>query len=203
MIREHDIKWFMEDPTRLTLMKPFTRGGGMNLHGYEGDDILNNTILNTGFANLNLHPISQDTYITEYRPDLHHIILNETIPHISVRINGTELPSNLINITQTCSFQKLIHSAHVRNLTANQLEFNLCNQDPDESETNAFSEVTFSSSLSFSPLKLTFLLRQTYLPLRVRQISEGQVLSDRVLLSLAYAAPLLIGFIFPFSCNDI
>ena len=119
MIREHDINWFLQDPTRLTLMKPFTRGGAMNSHGYEGSDVLNNTILNTGFTNLDLHPISQDTYITEYRPDLHHIILNESIPHIKVLINGSELPSNLINMTQTASFQKLIHSAHVRNLTAN------------------------------------------------------------------------------------
>lgn len=141
MIREHDINWFLKEPERLMLMKPFTRGGGLNRHGYEGDSVLNNTILNTGFANLDLYPISQDTYITEYRPDLHHIILNETIPHIKVRINGTELPSNLINITQTASFQKLIHSAHVRNLTANQLEFNLCNKEPKDDETKAFSEV--------------------------------------------------------------
>lgn len=141
MIRVHNINWFMEDPTRLMVMKPFTRGGGMNSHGYEGNDVLNNTVMNTGFASLELKPISQDTYITEYRPDLHHIILNESIPHIKVTINGTELPSNLINLTQTASFQKLIHSAHVRNLTANPLEFNLCNQNPDESEANAFSEV--------------------------------------------------------------
>lgn len=141
MIREHDINWFLQDPTRLMMMKPFTRGGGLNTHGYEGEPVLNNTTLNTGFASLDLKPISQDTYITEYRPDLHHIILNETIPHITVRINGTELPSNLINITQTASFQKLIHSAHVRNLTANPLEFNLCNKEPDDSENEAFSEV--------------------------------------------------------------
>jgi hypothetical protein len=60
MIREHNIRWFIEDPTRLMLMKPFTRGGGMNSHGYEGEKVLNNTILNTGFANLDLYPISQD-----------------------------------------------------------------------------------------------------------------------------------------------
>lgn len=141
MIRVHNINWFLEDPTRLMVMKPFTRGGGMNSHGYEGKGVLNNTVMNTGFASLELEPISQDTYITEYRPDLHHIILNESIPHIRVTINGTELPSNLINLTQTASFQKLIHSAHVRNLTANPLEFNLCNQNPDEGEANAFSEV--------------------------------------------------------------
>ena len=141
MIREHNIKWFMENPTRLTVMKPFTRGGSLVSHGYEGEAILNNTTLTTGFANLKLLPISQDTYITEYRPDLHHIILNESIPKIRVTINGTELPSNLINITQTASFQKLIHSAHVRNLTANNLEFNLCDPDPDDSESKAFSDV--------------------------------------------------------------
>jgi hypothetical protein len=141
MIREHDIKWFLSNPMNLAKMKPFTRGGTMNAHGYEGVSILNNTQIETGFANLSLLPISQDTYITEYRPDLHHIILNKSIPHIKIVLDGSELPSNMMEITQTASFQKLIHSAHVRNLTANQLEFNLCNKEPSVDEMNAFSEI--------------------------------------------------------------
>ena len=130
MIRTKDIKWFLEEPTRLMQMKPFTRGGTYNLHAYEKSrqGILNNTMLETGFADLTLHPISQDLYITEYRPDLHHVILNKAIPHIKVVLDGRELPTNMMEITQTASFQKLIHSAHVRNLTANPIEFNLCNE---------------------------------------------------------------------------
>lgn len=139
MIREHDINWFLEEPTRLTQMKPFTRGGYLNGHGYEGSDILNNAEIATGFANLTLHPISQDTYITEYRPDLHHIILNKAIPHIKLVFNGHELPSNMMELTQTASFQKLIHSAHVRNLTANPLVFNLYNNEPSDDERKVFS----------------------------------------------------------------
>ena len=125
MKRERDINWFLSEPTRLMQMKPFTRGGTTNLHGYERlkNGVLNNTTLETGFASLNLNPISQDLYITEYRPDLHHIILNKAIPHIKVVLDGQELPTNMMEITQTASFQKLIHSAHVRNLTANPLDF--------------------------------------------------------------------------------
>ena len=141
MIRERNIKWFLEEPTRLLQMKPFTRGGTMNTHGYETTTVLNNSMIETGFANLTLHPISQDTYITEYRPDLHHIILNKTIPHIKIVIDGCALPNRMMEMTQTASFQKLIHSAHVRNLTANPLEFNLCNEDPDDSERKVFSEI--------------------------------------------------------------
>ena len=50
MIREHDIKWFLESPDRLLAMKPFTRGGTTNLHGYEKlkNGVLNNTMLETG-----------------------------------------------------------------------------------------------------------------------------------------------------------
>lgn len=141
MIVEHNINWFLQEPTRLIQMKPFTRGGSMNRHGYEGFDLLNNATLDTGFANLTLHPISQDTYITEYRPDLHHIILNKAIPHIKLVFDGQELPSNMMELTQTASFQKLIHSAHVRNLTANPLEFNLCNDTPNDSERKVFGEI--------------------------------------------------------------
>lgn len=139
MIRERDIKWFLEKPTRLLQMRPFTRGGKMNSHGYEASEILNNNMIETGFANLRLKPISQDTYITEYRPDLHHIILNQTIPHIQIVLDGCALPSGMMEMTQTASFQKLIHSAHVRNLTANPIEFNLCNEEPDDDERKTFS----------------------------------------------------------------
>lgn len=120
-------------------MKPFTRGGEMNGHGYEGGDLLNNSTIETGFANLTLHPISQDTYITEYRPDLHHIILNKSIPKIKVFFDGMPMP--FTEITQTASFQKLIHSAHVRNLTANPLEFTLCADKTDESIQKAFQDI--------------------------------------------------------------
>ena len=123
------------------MMKPFTRGGSMNLHGYEGQDILNNAKLNPGFANLTLHPISQDTYITEYRPDLHHIILNKAIPHIKVVLDGAELPSNMMDMTQTAAFQKLIHSAHVRSLTSNPPEFTLCREDADQKGVTPFEDV--------------------------------------------------------------
>lgn len=140
MIREHNINWFLSEPSRLIAMKPFTRGGRMLGHGYETSrGVLNNTMIDTGFANLELQPISQDTYITEYRPDLHHIILNKAIPHIKVLIDGVPLP--FVEITQTASFQKLIHSAHVRNLTANNIEFNLCGDDIDESANKLFGTV--------------------------------------------------------------
>lgn len=143
MIREHNISWYLSDPTRLLQMKPFTRGGVMNGHGYEGESgkLKINTTLDTGLANLTLQPISQDTYITEYRPDLHHIILNKAIPHIRIVLNGYELPSNMMELTQTAAFQKLIHSAHVRNLTANPVEFSLYNDEPDEAEQKLFSEI--------------------------------------------------------------
>lgn len=141
MIREHDIKWFLQEPTRLMMMKPFTRGGVMKGHGFENDKVLNNTVLNTGFANLELYPISQDTYITEYRPDLHHIILNEAIPHIKIVLNGVELPSRMMELTQTASFQKIIHAAHVRSLTSNPLEFTLCKSDEASGGVDAFEDV--------------------------------------------------------------
>lgn len=139
MNRQHDIKWFLEDPNRLMKMKPFTRGGRLNF--VERGKIHANDMVETDFTDLSLTPITQDVYITEYRPDLHHIILNKAIPHIKVLIDGQELPSNMLEITQTASFQKLIHSAHVRNLTANPLEFSLYNRDADEAEQAAFSYI--------------------------------------------------------------
>lgn len=134
---EHNINWFLDEPTRFTAMKPFTRGGEKVIHGWESSTITNNTTLDTGFSQLELQPISQDLYITEYRPDLHHIILNKAIPKIKVLYNGMNLGFD--EITQTASFQKLIHAAHVRNLTSNPLEFSLCNNANNEDEKEGFN----------------------------------------------------------------
>jgi len=142
MIRQHDINWFLEDPTRLLMMKPFTRGGHMNMPFFAGnDEILNNNLIQASFANLTLHPVSQDLFITEYNPTLHHIILNQSIPHIKVVMDGREIPRGEIELTHTASFQKLIHSAHVRNLTANQMEFTLCNEEPEDGEKKLFNNI--------------------------------------------------------------
>ena len=141
MIREHDINWFLSEPERLLKMKPFTRGGNMVLPSWGNTKVLNNEMMDTGFANLEVYPISQDLYITEYRPDLHHIILNKILPKIKIVIDGIALPPNMMDLTQTASFQKLIHSAHVRNLTVNQLDFSLCNENPEESENKKFIRI--------------------------------------------------------------
>ena len=141
MIREHDIKWFLSEPTRLIQMKPFTRGGTMVGHGFEGQPVLNSATLDTGLCYMKLNPISQDTYITEYRPDLHHILMNQSIPHIKVTIDGMPLNLGMMDMTQTASFQKLIHSAHVRSLTANKLNFTLGKKDANDGGVDLFETV--------------------------------------------------------------
>ena len=52
MSRVKNINWYLDEPTRLTLMKPFTRGGSMKGHGWELTPILNNSVMSTGFCNL-------------------------------------------------------------------------------------------------------------------------------------------------------
>lgn len=141
MTRLHDINWFLKDPNKLVMMKPFTRGGKMLGHGFEGQELLSTATIDTGIVNLNQTVISQDTYITEYRPDMHHIILNKIIPHIEIILDGYQLPKGMMTLTQTASFQKLIHSAHVRNLTANNLEMRMFDEDPDDASRKAFGKV--------------------------------------------------------------
>lgn len=138
MISQKNIQWYLEDPKRLMQMKPFTRGGRMGLHGYESTLMLNNTTMETGFANLELKPISQDLYLTEYHPDLHYINYNEMLPKIQVVLNGCPLPNGMFTMVQTASFQKLIHSAHCRSLTNNPLEFTLCRKDEDSGGSKSF-----------------------------------------------------------------
>ena len=110
---ERNINWFLSEPTRLMQMKPFTRGGTYNLHGYEKNPqgILNNTSLETGFAELTLHPISQDLYITEYRPDLHHIILNKN------SAQWTKLPNHRYKFS--LKFQSKLYRSDIITISSN------------------------------------------------------------------------------------
>lgn len=141
MKREHDINWFLSEPERLLKMKPFSRGGNMIVPPWSETKVLSNETMDTGFVNVEVYPISQDLYITEYRPDLHHVILNKIIPKIKIVLDGMELPLHMMELTQTASFQKLIHSAHVRNLTVNSLDFSLCNQNPEDGESKRFMQI--------------------------------------------------------------
>lgn len=137
---ERTISWYLANPEELMKMKPFTRGGKLVSHGYEGHEIESNQLVDVGVKVLKLNPISQDRYITEYYPDMHSILYNQSIPHIQVTIGGQNVPMQMFDMTQTASFQKLIHAAHVRNLTANPLEFTIYNPNADDTERKLFAE---------------------------------------------------------------
>ena len=141
MIVERNIKWFLDQPQRLMEMKPFTRGGNLITHGFEKSHVYCNTKVDTGLTSLELQPISQDVYLTEYHPDLHHIKINQSIPHIQVRLDNKDLPMGIMDMTETASFQKLIHSAHCRSLTGNPLEFNLFANDIEQGGAKMFEEI--------------------------------------------------------------
>lgn len=138
MITIKNIEWYKEDPSRLLQMKPFTRGGTIVAHPLDGKEVMNNATVEADYSRMQLRKISQDLYLTEYDPSLHHILLNESIPHIKVAINGSPLKWGMMDMTQTASYQKLIHSAHVRSLTANELELHLCDIDKKEGGSKTF-----------------------------------------------------------------
>ena len=137
MITKKDIAWYLEDPTRLELKKPFTRGGDladnspdMNVQLTTKDKPL--------LSNLNLHEISQDTYLQEYDPSMHRIRFNRSIPHIAVKI-GDNAPIDIDDLTITAAYQKNIHASHVLHLTAQHMEFTLCTPQ-DNSDTDDVSK---------------------------------------------------------------
>jgi len=124
MITNKNIQWYLEDPSKLKDKKPFTRGGSL----VPNSDIENITLTTktTPYqSHLKLKEISQDTYLQEYDPSLHRIKFNNSIPHIAVRIAGDIIP--IEDMTLTAAYQKNIHANHVNHLTANPLEFTLCN----------------------------------------------------------------------------
>lgn len=138
MITRKDIKWYLSDPMELIKMKPFTRGGVPMPHGFEGQRAIIGEKIFAGLPQLELVNVSQDLFLCEYDPTLHHIILNQSIPKIKVNYNGLPLPFN--EITQTAGFQKIIHAAHTRNLATNPLKMSLCNVEKSDDLRKGFAE---------------------------------------------------------------
>lgn len=118
-----DIKYYLEDPQRLLKKKPFTRGGDNKPDS--GQTVKLTTKSDAVFSDLDLYEISQDTYIQEYTPSLHKIKFNNSIPHIAVKIGNKTVVID--DMTITAAYQKVIHAAHVLHLTANPMDFTLCN----------------------------------------------------------------------------
>ena len=124
MITKKDINWYLEEPSRLELKKPFTRGGKLQDKS-SFTDITITTKKTFSQTNLKLNEITQDTYLQEYDPSLHRILFNKSIPHIAVNVGDTTIPID--DLTMTAAYQKNIHSAHVLHLANNPMEFTLCN----------------------------------------------------------------------------
>ena len=124
MIIKKDINWYLEEPSRLELKKPFTRGGKLEDKS-SFTDITITTKKTFSQTDLRLNEITQDTYIQEYDPSLHRILFNKSIPHIAVNVGDTTIPID--DLTMTAAYQKNIHSAHVLHLANNPMEFILCN----------------------------------------------------------------------------
>ena len=125
MIIQKNIKWFLEDPTRLKQKKPFTRGGDLVDQSNNRSDIGISSLFGIKTSTLKMNEISQDTFLEEYDPSLHRIRFNMSIPHISVKVG--EKVINIDDMTIKAAYQKVIHAAHVLHLANNPMDFTLCN----------------------------------------------------------------------------
>lgn len=138
MITNKDIQWYLQEPDRLKQKKPFVRGGKL-----ADKSIMDNITLTTKTiptqSNLDFNEISQDTYIQEYDPSLHRIIYNKSIPHIAVKVGDTTI--NIDDMTLTAAYQKDIHAAHTLHLTANPMEFTLCNNTKSKNKKSLIGKI--------------------------------------------------------------
>lgn len=136
MITRKNIDWYLSEPTRLLLKKPFTRGGKFqSCKTYIGDVTLNQKST-AQLSDLTLQEVSQDLYLREYDPSLHNIKYNNSIPKIAVRVGDTDIVID--ELVLTVSLQKNIHAAHVLHLTANPISFTLCNIEKNDTISKKF-----------------------------------------------------------------
>lgn len=138
MINKKDIDWYLNNPEKLLMKKPFTRGGSLTEQS-RNVDINVTTKSEMVFSMLKLNEITQDTYLQEYDPSLHKVIFNKSIPHIAVKVGSESIIID--SMTITAAYQKNIHAAHVLHLTAKDMDFILCNA-PKYKKQNFFSKIS-------------------------------------------------------------
>lgn len=137
MMQKKDIGWYLQQPERLLLKKPFTRGG--KIKGGQTSEVCEiGDMMTAHLPELERYPISQDVYLEEYDPTLHKIKFNRSIPHIAVRVDGRQI--DIDDMTICAAYQKNIHAAHVLHLTANQMDFTLCNTERNDNINTLFGE---------------------------------------------------------------
>lgn len=156
MIENKNIDWYLEVPSRLKNKKPFTRGG--DIVASRKADVSITTKAEAKFSDLKLQEISQDIYLQEYDPSLHRIKFNKSIPHIAVQVGSEQI--EIDDMTMTAAYQKDIHAAHVLHLTANPLDFVLCNSKPKKTlKNNEPDDEQYDINDLFQELKQEWLLR--------------------------------------------
>jgi hypothetical protein len=137
MIEKKNIDWYKERPERLLLKKPFTRSGQIKDKSQTAPTEMG-VMTQAELSSLMRYPISQDTYLEEYDPTLHRIKFNRSIPHIAVKIGAETV--EIDDMTVCAAYQKNIHAAHVLHLTANPMDFVLCNEERSDEINKLFSE---------------------------------------------------------------
>ena len=137
MIESKDINYYIEEPSRLLLKKPFTRGGTYKADIHRNVNIASKTPVD--FDNLTMTEISQDMFLQEYDPSLHKIRYNMSIPKVAVRVGGNTI--DIDDMTVTAAYQKNIHAAHVLHLANKPMVFTLCNINKDKRYTELFQEL--------------------------------------------------------------
>lgn len=121
------IEWYLANPERLLMKKPFVRGG-VGVHYTKDDDNANtnpNELKRVKGTEITYNEISQDVYLSEINPYLHCVNDVPNMPKITVTMkNGHSFETNDILITS--GYQKVIHATQVQNLSHNPMEFSLC-----------------------------------------------------------------------------
>lgn len=138
MINKKDINWYLENPQRLLSKKPFIRGGELSDRNCYGGNITLSSKSDVKLSTLQFHEISQDTYLEEYDPSLHRIKFNKSIPNIAVKVGDRSI--EIDDMVLCAAYQKNIHAAHVLHLTAQDMEFTLCNT-PENKKKNLFTKI--------------------------------------------------------------
>ena len=181
MIITKNINWYIEEPSRLVLKKPFTRDSDVIDNNNYGEKVTLTTKSQAEFSNIKMNPISQDIYLQEYDPSMHRIKYNRSIPHIAVKVGNDVI--NIDDMTMTAAYQKNIHANHVQHLAIQPMDFTLCNSiTPKKGILNKIKEAFVGSEIDdmnkrFNEVKQQWILKNME-NIKYEVISKQQKCAD-------------------------
>lgn len=135
------IEELLNNPDKLKMKKPFTRGSySWGSDSYSNEEVNPNSLRKATLPNFKKKEITQEDFLRELDPNSHKVLFDENIPSIHQKLNNG-MYQEINTYRMSIPIQMCIKNKQVMHLAANPMQFTLMDIEPTETQQKNF--ITF------------------------------------------------------------